>query len=168
MTGQTKRKTSLIGANSPPTTRKNSHDNTINNTSIDIDDEVNNYVEDLLRYSARKFSLLVPLKTQKEENTILDDVDYFMNKKECDYGMCECCKTPVKVSTHWESIEEIIENDPEIIFDSDDNPIYVESKREVISPPVIGNGVINKRLHFEKLPVIFRNICRKFSNTTLT
>ncbi|CAH0403748.1 unnamed protein product [Chilo suppressalis] len=120
------------------------------------EDGVNAY-EELLKYSARKFSVIVPLKCRKPEQTILDDADYFNAKKECDYGMCECCPVEKKIQTNWESIEEIIENDPEIIFDSDHNPIIVEPVREPHNDD-----------HLEKLPSVFKTIYSKLSPSTLT
>ncbi|KAG6444108.1 glycerol kinase isoform X2 [Manduca sexta] len=184
MTGQAKRKYSMVPQKSyesisPTDSRKNSYDfNGKLEIEVDtstLDEGVNSYNEDLLQYSARKFSIYVPLKTKKVEHTILDDVEYFMAKKECDYGMCECCDDEKKISTNWESIEEIIENDPEIIFDSDDNPILVEPVRTPDAllidsgPVVMGNGIsLSKRMHLEKIPAIFRTICSKFSNASLT
>lgn len=109
-----------------PNARQNSLE--MRHSVIDHND-VNSEVEDLLKYSARKLSIFVPVKTHNTERTIVDDAEYFMNKKECEYGMCECCQGEKKVLPNWESIEELIENDPEIIFDSDDNPIMVEPVR---------------------------------------
>ncbi|KAM3968652.1 glycerol kinase 2 isoform 2-T2 [Aphomia sociella] len=112
----------------PEQERKNSLlSHTIDNSVSDAG-QTNAY-EELVKYAARKFSFLIPQKTIKHERTILDDVEYFMNKKECDYGMCQCCPVEKKLQTNWKSIEEIIENDPEIIFDSDDNPIVIEPIR---------------------------------------
>jgi hypothetical protein len=105
--------------------RKNSSINDSLKSSFEYPEDGINAYEELLKYSARKFSLFVP-QAHDPERTILDDIDYFMDKKECDYGMCQCCPIEKKLQTNWESIEEIIENDPEIIFDCDDNPIIVE------------------------------------------
>ncbi|XP_028168088.1 glycerol kinase isoform X3 [Ostrinia furnacalis] len=122
--------------------------------SFDNNSEDGYAYEELLKYSARKFSIFVDIDSQ-DERTILDDAEYFSNKKECDYGMCQCCPVEKKLHTNWESIEEIIENDPEIIFDSDDNPIVVD--------PVHEPGSINN--HFDKLPSILKTIYEKFSET---
>ncbi|XP_026764899.1 glycerol kinase isoform X2 [Galleria mellonella] len=108
--------------------RKNSLITHVIDNPVSVDGEINAY-EELLKYAARKFSILIPFRTPKHEHTILDDIDYFMNKKECDYGMCQCCPIEKKLQTNWQSIEDIIENDPEIIFDSDNNPIVVERVR---------------------------------------
>lgn len=118
-------------------------------------EDVSKAYEELLKYSARKFSIFVP--ADDDEKTILDDADYFMSKKECDYGMCQCCPVQKKLQTNWESIEEIIENDPEIIFDSDDNPIVVEP---VHSENSNGN-------HSEILPSVFKSLYDKLSQTSL-
>lgn len=168
MTGQSKRKPSLYQSfDSPQESRKNSLE-LPNIEPLNSDEGVNNNVEELIKFSARKFSIFVPLKS-RIERTILDDADYFMNKKECDYGMCDCCVKERKLQTNWESIEEIIENDPEIIFDCDDNPIVVEPIRESILPiNQVGNGLLTKRLGLDKLPELFKNICNKISDTTLT
>lgn len=165
MTGQAKRKNSILNdIHSPPNSRKNSDiDKSIDLKSIDkpvTDDGVDNYIEELIQYSARKFSIFVPLKKPKDEHTILDDIEFYMNKKECDYGMCKCCQSKRKIQTDWETIEEIIENDPEIIFDSDDNPIVVEPKNQI--EPIIGY-----KKSLEKIPAIFKNICQ-VKDTTLT
>lgn len=175
MTGQAKRKASLVqhqkscdsDPDSDTETRKNSCDL---NGSIDIpidtlvlDETANPYVEDLKRYSARKFSFFFPIQSKNIERTILDDIEYFMSKKECDYGMCECCSSEKKQSTNWESIEQIIENDPEIIFDSDDNPILVEP---VKGTSLTGNGVsADKRMHLENnVAKVFRTIGTKLAD----
>ncbi|XP_046974371.1 glycerol kinase-like isoform X2 [Vanessa cardui] len=177
MTGQAKRKSSMFQSSdtlTPPDSRKTSWD--IDNIKPDIDnikpatDEgVDNYIEELIQYSARKFSIFVPLKGPKDEHTILDDAEYYMSKKECDYDMCQCCQGKKKIQTDWKTIEEIIENDPEIIFDSDDNPIVVEPVKEHLyePAPLVGTS-LKKRMQLEKLPVIFKNICNKFTNTSLT
>lgn len=177
MTGQ-KRINSFITSfdtPSPAGSRKNSHDLPIDDIPLDsnnppIDDE--NYVDDLLQYSARKFSVAVPLKKKNVERTILDDADYFMNKKECDYGMCQCCHVEKKLPTNWESIEEIIGNDPEIIFDCDDNPIVVEPVKETQDSFLYSGaalvGRVSKTLNLEKLPVLFKSICNKVSNSSVT
>ncbi|XP_063898382.1 glycerol kinase 3 isoform X2 [Helicoverpa armigera] len=180
MTGQAKRKTSMmtqqsLDVQSLPDSRKNSlfDNHTLNLLDVKVDknfDEgVNSYVEELLQYSARKFSIFVPVKKLKTEHTILDDIDYFMSKKECDYGMCECCPIEKKVQTNWESIEEIIENDPEIIFDCDDNPIVVEPVRS--SEPIfltsaisMGAATLSKKINFDKLPALFKSIYNKISS----
>lgn len=77
----------------------------------------------------RKFSLAITLQKNEKERSILDDIEYFVNKKECDYGMCQCC--PIKVnlenSNQWETIEKIIECDPEIVFDSKNRPVIADS-----------------------------------------
>ncbi|CAK1594976.1 unnamed protein product [Parnassius mnemosyne] len=196
MTGQTKRKSSMVTlpsqsfdvSLSPPQSRKSS---LVDGPSIDYthkfgspvtDDGVDDSVEELIKYSARKFSIFVPIKIGKDEATILDDADYFMSKKECDYGMCQCCHTKKKLQTDWETIEEIIENDPEIIFDSDDNPIVVEPKNDLldepkndllkndslVSPTILGNGVsLRKTMQLGKVPEIFKHICSKLSDTSL-
>lgn len=169
MTGQ-KRKNSLLASSdaSPPGSRKNSYDHPpIDEIPIDnvIADE-NTYVEDLLRYSARKFSFIVPQKKKEIERTILDDKEYFMSKKECDYGMCECCPVEKKLLTNWESIEEIIDNDPEIIFDSDDNPIVVEPSNEA-PESVFYSGTTLVGSVSKKLPV-FRDICSKISDSSMS
>ncbi|CAH0757096.1 unnamed protein product [Diatraea saccharalis] len=119
------------------------------------EDGVNAY-EELLKYSARKFSVYVPSKPRKPEHTILDDADYFNAKKECDYGMCQCCDVEKKVLTNWKSIEEIIENDPEIIFDSDDNPIIVEPVHESNDDSI------------QELSNVFKVIYNKLTHTNLT
>ncbi|XP_013178627.1 PREDICTED: glycerol kinase isoform X3 [Papilio xuthus] len=172
MTGQAKRKSSMVTLNhssdvpsSPPQSRKAS---LVDGLSIDYDrlgnpikDEgVDNSVQELIKFSARKFSVFVPV--QNEEVTILDDAEYFMSKKECDYGMCQCCQ-PKKKLTNWETIEEIIENDPEIIFDSDDNPIVVDPNA---FPSSFANGVDLNRPAC-KIPEVFTHICNKLSHTTL-
>lgn len=156
MTGQAKRKNSILNEiQSPPQSRKNSGIDKNIDLAIDkpvTDDGVDDYIQELIQYSARKFSIFVPLQTQKDEHTILDDIEYYQNKKECDYGMCQCCHKK-RIQTDWETIEEIIENDPEIIFDSDDNPIVVEPKIE----PIVG---YKKRLPVENIPALFKNICQ--------
>lgn len=101
--------------------------------STDTALDTNLEVEQLSKYSARKFSIKIPLKTKKTERTILDDYEYFLNKKPCEYGMCHCCQTKKPLPRTWQSIEEIIENDPEIIFDSHNNPIVVEPIRKTVS-----------------------------------
>lgn len=166
MTGL-KRKNSILSSSdtlTPPDSRQNSLDK-----NVPIDEGVDNSIEELIQYSARKFSVFVPLQAPKDEHTILDDLEYFMNKKECDYDMCQCCESKKKLHTDWKTIEEIIENDPEIIFDSDDNPIFVEPKNDhMYEPtPVIGNSM-KKRLQLEKIPVIFKNICDKLTEPSLT
>ncbi|KAL4707071.1 hypothetical protein ACJJTC_011397 [Scirpophaga incertulas] len=118
--------------------------------SFEYPDEGSRAYEELLKYSARKFSLFIPLQSQNPEQTILDDADYFMAKKECDYGMCQCCPVEKKVLTNWQSIEEIIENDPEIIFDSDDNPIIVE--------PVHSDSDRNRRVSVDKHPKPYEKV----------
>lgn len=185
MTGQAKRKCSMmpqqpsVDVQSLPDSRKNSLFEPHNPILLEIkndknfDEGVNHYVEELIQYSARKFSMFMPTKKPIGERTILDDIDYFMSKKECDYGMCECCPIEKKVQTNWESIEEIIENDPEIIFDSDDNPIMVERVRthHVTAEPVfltsvfsIGAASLSKKIHFDKLPALFRFVYNKISS----
>lgn len=176
MTGQGKRKISMvtqpsIDTNSPPESRKNSLiDNHIIDLKLDkIADDVNPYVEELIQYSARKFSIFVPLRPRKTEPTILDDAEYFMSKKECDYGMCECCQTEKKLPTNWKSIEEIIENDPEIIFDCDDNPIMVEPVKvnePFLSSIGFGAASLTKKINFDKLPGLFKTIYNKISNSS--
>ncbi|XP_045507840.1 glycerol kinase-like isoform X2 [Colias croceus] len=161
MTGQ-KRKNSTIQSVdtiSPPSSRKASVDTAIDKSTEDEIDEI-------IQQSARKFSIFVPLKSPKDEHTILDDAEYFMNKKECDYGGCQCCQHKRKLQTDWTTIEEIIENDPEIIFDGDDNPIIVEPKRELH----MDSGILKlkSRLHFDRLPAIFKNIVSKLSPTSVT
>ncbi|CAH0598674.1 unnamed protein product [Chrysodeixis includens] len=180
MTGQAKRKTSMVTQQSldvpsSPGSRKASLFDNLLDVKLDKnydDEEYNSYVEELLQYSARKFSIFVPSKPRKKEHTILDDVDYFMSKKECDYGMCECCAPEKKIQTNWESIEEIIENDPEIIFDSDDNPIVVEPVRndEPVFFTSISTGAANlsKKINLDKLPGVFKSIYNKISNSQLT
>lgn len=173
MTGQVKRKGSMyqtsFDGGSPPDSRKNSSDLSKLDIELPIenaDEGVTAYVEELLKYSARKFSIFVHV--DNNERTILDDAEFFMNKKECDYGMCECCDVKRKMPTNWMSIEEIIENDPEIIFDCDDNAFIVEPVKEPIilnSGPI---GTISKRLHLEKLPVLFQTLCNKFSDSQVS
>lgn len=85
-------------------------------------------IDELIQYSARKFSVFVPLKSPKDEHTILDDADYYMSKNECDY-MCHYSQTKKRLQTNWCTIEEIIENDPEIIFEND-RTIVVEPVKE--------------------------------------
>lgn len=110
MTGQARRRNSILTQDLDPISRRNSVaprqsiDYSVNSTCTD--EGANAYVEDLIKYSARKFSIFVPVKLQKPERSILDDAEYFMAKKECDYGMCECCERK-KVMRDWESIEEI-------------------------------------------------------------
>ncbi|KAI8433763.1 hypothetical protein MSG28_015740 [Choristoneura fumiferana] len=182
MTGQTRKSMHNSTDNNSTGSRKNSlFDNGTTDQTIDefeIDEECST-VEELLKYQARKFSIFVS-KTRKLERSILDDAEYFMSKNECDYGMCQCCRSGKKLQTNWESIEEIIENDPEIIFDGDHNPIVVEPKRHSVaavelapldldSTLLMGSGVsLRKRMHLEKLPAIFKTICNKFTHTSLT
>ncbi|XP_034837500.1 glycerol kinase 3-like isoform X3 [Maniola hyperantus] len=172
MTGQ-KRKNSILpgDALTPPHSRKNSYDleNIINDIHPPPED-ADVILDEIIQYSARKFSIFVPLKQPKDEHTILDDAEYYMNKKECDYDMCQCCQSKKKVLTDWQTIEEIIENDPEIIFD-EDKPVVCETKRDSVCVyddlgglPV--GGAIKKRIHIKKIPVIFRNIRNKFTNTS--
>lgn len=170
MTGL-KRKNSILSSSdtmTPPDSRQNSLDKYVPIDKPPTDEGVDNSIEELIQYSARKFSVFVPL-SPKDEHTILDDAEYFMNKKECDYGMCLCCQSKKKLHTDWKTIEEIIENDPEIIFDCDDNPIVVEPKNDhMYEPtPVIGNSM-KKRLQLENIPVMFKNICDKLTDTSLT
>ncbi|XP_039761729.1 glycerol kinase isoform X2 [Pararge aegeria] len=170
MTGQ-KRKSSMFQSAetlTPPGSRKNSTDidNVINNINPAPDDDSVN-IDDIIQHSARKFSIFVPLKQPKDEHTILDDAEYYMNKKECDYGMCQCCQSERRLQTDWKTIEEIIENDPEIIFDSEDQPKVCETKQEGSYEPPAG-GIIKKRVHIKKIPGIFRNICKKFTNSSPT
>ncbi|XP_032524346.1 glycerol kinase isoform X2 [Danaus plexippus] len=141
MTGQ-KRKNSIfqsIDTTSPPNSRKNSED-IENLTDVMPDDK---HIEEVIQSSARKFSVFVPQEIQRDERTILDDIEYYMNKKECDYGMCECCQKR-KLHTDWKTIEEIIENDPEIIFD-DDKPIVVpkNSQDDVTRSPMVYPDLID-------------------------
>lgn len=177
MTGQAKRTNSMvtqqsIDTNSPPGSRKNSLlDSNILDLKLDknLDEGVNSYVDELLKYSARKFSIFVPVKPRKTEPTILDDAEFYMSKKECDYGMCECCPIEKKLQTNWKSIEEIIENDPEIIFDSDHNPIMVEPVRTpepFLNSFSNGAASISKKMNFDKLPGLFRTIYNKISNNS--
>ncbi|KOB71154.1 putative glycerol kinase 3 [Operophtera brumata] len=154
---------------SPPGSRKNSCDTPtdyIDPSIVPIDDE-NTYVDELNKYSARKFSMFFPLKRKVMERTILDDAEYFMSKKECDYGMCECCHLEKKLLTNWKSIEEIIENDPEIIFDCDDNPIVVEPVRE--SSYDSGTSLVgaSKKLNQEKMP-LFKTVSTKISDSSIS
>ncbi|XP_060808028.1 glycerol kinase isoform X2 [Amyelois transitella] len=107
--------------------------------------------EELLKYAARKFSIINPSKLPKVEHTILDDKEYFMSKKECDYGLCECCSAEKKVQTNWESIEQIIENDPEIIFDSDNYPIVVERIKDSDVKELLVNGSLKKSVSLNNL-----------------
>ncbi|XP_047509707.1 glycerol kinase-like isoform X2 [Pieris napi] len=174
MTGQ-KRKNSTtqsFDTISPPSSRKASIDNPATDDGID----------ELIQNSARKFSIFVPLKSPQDEHTILDDAEYFMSKKECDYGLCQCCqskskcgdtacqccKNKKKLQTDWTTIEEIIENDPEIIFDSDDNPIVVEAKHDMQMDAGVLIARMKSRMHFERLPAIFKNLCSKLSHTSVT
>ncbi|XP_050680215.1 glycerol kinase-like isoform X2 [Leptidea sinapis] len=170
MTGQ-KRKSSTIQSFdiSEPNSRKNSIDCDIDNSDLD----------EALLNSARKFSIFVPLKSPQDEHTILDDAEYFMSKKECDYGvcqccqnknkceykMCQCCKNKKRLQTDWTTIEEIIENDPEIIFDSDDNPIIVEPAHGIcVESGLLG---LKKRMTLNSLPAMFKNLCGKSSHTSI-
>ncbi|XP_068624576.1 glycerol kinase 3 isoform X2 [Battus philenor] len=178
MTGQTKRKYSTVTNHSqsvdvptsPPQSRKGSF---VDGQSIDYDkfgnpitdDGVDDNVEELIKYSARKFSIFVPINSENDEKTILDDAEYYMSKKECDYGMCQCCQTKKKLQTDWETIEEIIENDPEIIFDGDDNPIVVEQRNDSIVTPSIG---LNNGTQLGIVPKVFKHICSKLQHTSLT
>ncbi|XP_053620582.1 glycerol kinase 3-like isoform X2 [Plodia interpunctella] len=108
--------------------------------------------EELLKYAARKFSLINTSKVPIVERTILDDAEFFMNKKECDYGTCECCSAEKKLQTNWESIEQIIDNDPEIIFDSDNFAIVVEPiKDKSKGPERKVNGNLKKSLSSSNL-----------------
>lgn len=170
MTGL-KRKNSILSSSdtmTPPDSRQNSLDKYVPIDKPPTDEGVDNSIEELIQYSARKFSVFVPLSPE-DEHTILDDAEYFMNKKECDYGMCLCCQSKKKLHTDWKTIEEIIENDPEIIFDCDDNPIVVEPKNDhMYEPtPVIGNSM-KKRSQLENIPIMFKNICDKLTDTSLT
>ncbi|XP_047992626.1 glycerol kinase isoform X1 [Leguminivora glycinivorella] len=182
MTGQNLRNFSMTRLNSIDTLSNGSRKNSLfetADTDFEIDEECST-VEELLKYQARKFSIF-PQKSRKERS-ILDDADYFMAKKECDYGLCQCCRTEKKLqkATNWESIEEMIENDPEIIFDGDHNPIVVEPRRMSAAPVELGpldsvpalltGSAVNlrKHMHLEKLPALFRTICNKLSNTSLT
>lgn len=192
MTGQ-KRKNSLIHSDtiSPPGSRKNSLMDHMISVDYSVHSAINetDFTEDLLQYSARKFSIFVPFKPKKYEQTILDDAEFYMKKKECDYGMCQCCHVEKKILTNWESIEEIIENDPEIIFDSEDNPIMVENHPEMAqNDAMVENaGVVNdregsadsnstvstglnltKRINLNKIPDLFRTIINKFSHSSDT
>lgn len=177
MTGQARRRNSILTQNLDPLPRKSSLDHSLDFSVNSCAEETNAYVEELVKYSARKFSIFVPVKSRKPERTILDDAEFFASKKECDYGACECCVRK-KVMKDWASVEEMIENDPEIIFDSDDNPIVVEPVRRHVSvmdlesldpgSTVMGSGLsLRRRLHLENLPAIFKSICSKFSNASL-
>lgn len=177
MTGQ-RRKTSMP-INVDNTSRKSSvnsrSDSIVEHLEQPVNVVVNNEdsVEDLGNYSARKYSIFLPSRTPKNERSILDDAEYFMSKKECNYGACQCCSMEKKMQTNWESIEEIIENDPEIIFDSDDNPIVVEPVKDSDSllldsgSNIMPNGVsLTKRIQFEKLPGIINTISEKLFHTS--
>lgn len=125
--------------------------------SLEYSSEDGYAYEELLKYSARKFSIFVNIDSQ-DERTILDDAEYFMSKKECDYGMCQCCSVEKKLHTNWESIEEIIENDPEIIFDSEDNPIVVD--------PVHNEPSLMNNNHSDKIiPSVLKTIYEKITET---
>lgn len=166
MTGQAKRKLSNTASNvsisyqqgnSPAPSRKGS----LAEGGLEATEppEDSDYVEELLKYSARKFSVFLP--ETLDQSTILDHSEYFMAKRECDYGMCECCPPKRRLPTDWETIEEIIENDPEIIFDSDDNPIVVERCGETLK------GSVAKGIQGSKVPEVFQHICGKLSQTSL-
>lgn len=107
--------------------------NSIKSVASLSSNDTNTEVEELTKYSARRFSIFIPLKTKTNESSILDDMEYFLNKKPCEYGMCRCCQSEKVVPRTWQSIEELIENDPEIIFDSDNNPIVVGPIRKAVS-----------------------------------
>lgn len=179
MTGQRRKNSMQISVDN--TSRKSSvnsrNDSIVEHLEQQPNVVVNNedFVEDLLNYSARRYSIFLPTRTTKTERSILDDAEFFMSKKECDYGTCQCCPTEKKMQTNWESIEEIIENDPEIIFDSDDNPIVVEPVKKSDFPlldsgsNIMSSGVsLTKRIQLEKLPDIFKTICNKLSHSSLT
>ncbi|XP_026324495.1 glycerol kinase isoform X1 [Hyposmocoma kahamanoa] len=179
MTGQRRKNSMQISVDN--TSRKDSvtsrNDSVVEHLEQRVNVVVNNedFVEDLLNYSVRRYSLFLPTRTPKTERSILDDAEFFMSKKECDYGTCQCCPTEKKVQTNWESIEEIIENDPEIIFDCDDNPIVVEPVKKFDSllldsgSNIMSSGIsLTKRIQLEKLPDIFKTICNKLSHTSLT
>lgn len=90
-----------------------------------------------------------------------------MSIKECDYDMCQCCDSKRKILTDWKTVEEIIENEPEIIFD-DDQPVVCERRESVdVFQPVLG-GLVKKRSFTKKMPAIFSNICNKFTNDAST
>lgn len=171
MTGQRRKNSLLVSFEnlSPPGSRKSSYDTPyidfIDPSNVPTDDD-STYVDELLQYSARKFSIFQPFKNNVTERTILDDAEYFMGKKECDYGMCECCQSEKKLLTNWMSIEEIIENDPEIIFDSDDNPIVVEPVKE---STFMSSGTslvgVTKKLNLEKMPALFKTNCSNIPDT---
>lgn len=164
------RKNSNSDSYSPTNSRKNSTENHDIGENIPIEEE-NTYVKDLLKYSARKFSVYYPMTKKDTDRTILDDAEYFMSKKECDYGMCECCPVEKRLQTNWESIEEIIENDPEIIFDCDDNPIVVEPVKETQESIYSGTtlvGSVSKKLKFDKLPALFKTLYSKISDSSIS
>ncbi|XP_052743182.1 glycerol kinase isoform X1 [Bicyclus anynana] len=167
MTGQKRKPSIYAGTLTPPDSRKNSDVAQIIDEINPAPDDEGIDIEELMQHSARKFSIFVPLKLPKDEHTILDDAEYYMNKKECDYGMCQCCKPERKLQTNWKTIEEIIENEPEIIFDSEDQPQVCESKQDEAYEPPVG-GVVKKRIHIKRIPAIFRNISNKFTNTSPT
>ncbi|XP_041985713.1 glycerol kinase isoform X2 [Aricia agestis] len=168
MTGQKRHSLSHSDV-SPPDSRQHSIDDAtidrmtdVKLTDAKVTDDV--FIEELMQYSARKFSIFVPLKSPKDEHTILDDADYYMSKKECDYGVCQCCEKRKKLHTDWQTIEDIIENDPEIIFDEEDHPIVLE-KSIVPTGPVVGIGVsLKKRFPLHRLPSIFRSITNKITH----
>lgn len=178
MTGQAKRKSIVASQKSLESissidSRNNSQDH---NGKIDLgietailDEGVNAYVDDLLRYSARDYPIEVPVENVKVDRTILDDAEYFMSKKECDYGTCRCCDTRRRIMTDWKTIEEIIENDPEIIFDSDDNPILVEPhKGENV---LVSNANVRDSTASNKTgepSTILKKICNKFTDISMT
>lgn len=179
MTGQRRKNSMQISVDS--TSRKNSansrNDSIVEHLEQQVNVVVNNedFVEDLLNYSARRYSIFLPTRAPKNERSILDDAEFFMSKKECDYGTCQCCPTEKKAQTNWESIEEIIENDPEIIFDCDDNPIVVEPVKKFdyllldSGSNIMSSGIsLTKRIQLERLPDIFKTICNKLSHTSLT
>ncbi|CAH2061830.1 unnamed protein product, partial [Iphiclides podalirius] len=160
MTGQAKRRHSAAAplppgapAPTPPPSRKGSLIEPLSGP-IGPQDEGTNYVQELLKYSARKFSVFLP--SGEDSSTILDHAEHFMGKRECDYGMCQCCPPRRCLPTDWETIEEIIENDPEIIFDGDDNPIVVERV----------NGVRTKSAQ-PIVPDVFQHICSRLAQAPI-
>lgn len=163
MTGQKTYRSNSIKSVSE-NSRKSSTD-----TDVSLDNDTNYEVDDLIKYSARKLSIF-PLRQPKKERTILDDYEYFMNKKECDYGVCQCCEQEKPAKTTWQSIEEIIENDPEIIFDADDNPIVVKPIRKAVSMTELDSFGDSddvewkKKVKFQKNPDIFQGIFSKMAD----
>ncbi|XP_072933859.1 glycerol kinase 3-like isoform X2 [Epargyreus clarus] len=159
MTGQAKRKCSMSAQSFDVCL---SRENSILEPLVENVIEDDTLIEELIQYSARKFSIFVPLKSPKDEHTILDDADYYMSKNESDY-MCHYSQTKKKLHTNWGTIEEIIENDPEIIFEND-SPIVVEPVRE--GDDNVGADSFKKQL--DKAPSIVSHMRNKMTHTSQT